>query len=40
MSSADYGIYYLGSTGKYMDNLTTDIAITKFLNGTAVGVND
>jgi len=36
--SADYGIFYNGSTGKYMDNLTSNVT-TPFLNGTAVGTN-
>ncbi len=37
---ADYGIAYLfGSTGKYMDNLTSSVT-TPFFGGTAVGTNN
>ncbi len=37
--SADYGIYFIsGSTGKYMDNLTSNVT-TPFTSGTAVGTN-
>jgi len=39
ITSADYGIYYSGSTGKYMDNLTSNVT-TPFTNGTAVGTNN
>ena len=39
ISSADYGIYYSSSTGKYMDNLTDDVG-TAFLNGTSIGFNN
>jgi nitrous oxidase accessory protein NosD len=37
--SADFGIYYSNSTGKYMDNLTSNVT-TPFVGGTAVGTNN
>jgi len=39
VTSADFGIYFDGSTGKYMDNLTSNVT-TPFTGGTAVGIND
>src|SRR5689334_9579842 len=39
ISQADKGIDFSASTGKYRDNLTTDVP-TPFTGGTAVGVND
>ena len=38
--SADYGLYYLNSTGKYMGNLTDNISTTAFTGGTAVDTNN
>ena len=35
----DYGIFYEGSTGKYMNNLTSNVE-TAFSGGTAVGTNN
>ena len=40
ISSAKYGIYYDGGSGKYMDNLTSGITTTAFIGGTAVGTNN
>ena len=34
-----YGILFASSTGKYMNNLTSNVT-TGFLGGTAVGIND
>jgi len=39
ITSAYNGIFYANSTGKYMDNLTSNVAIP-FFGGTAVGTND
>jgi len=40
ITRADFGIYYIGgSTGKYMDNLTSSVA-TRFTGGTSVGTNN
>ena len=39
ITGAYYGIYYAGSTGKYMDNLTSSVT-TPFVSGTAVGTNN
>ena len=43
ITRADVGVFYSpddsGSTGKYMDNLTSNIAVP-FVGGTAVGIND
>jgi len=43
ITSTDTGVYYnpggSGSTGKYMDNLTSNVT-TPFTGGTAVGTND
>jgi len=39
ITSAYTGIYYTGSTGKYMDTLTSNVT-TPFFGGTAVGTND
>jgi len=38
ITSADYGIYYFSSIGKYMDTLTSSVS-TPFTGGTAVGTN-
>ena len=40
ITTADYGLFYTNSTGKYMGNLTADIAMAAFTGGTAVGTND
>ena len=41
ITTADFGLFYDGdSTGKYMGNLTDDIATTAFTGGTAVGTNN
>jgi len=40
VTSADYGIRYSSGTGKYMDNLTSDIATTAFSGGTPAGTNN
>ena len=37
--TANNGIYYFASSGKYMDNLTSNI-ITDFFGGTAIGNNN
>ena len=39
ITTADSGIEFSGSTGKYMDNLTSGVAIP-FTGGTAVGTNN
>ena len=40
ITSADGGTFYVGgSTGKYMDNLTSNV-ISPFIGGTAVGTNN
>ncbi len=39
ITSATYGIFYGGSTGKYMDTLTSGVT-NRFTGGTAVGTND
>jgi len=39
ITSADYGIFYAASTGKYMDTLTSNVT-TSFTGGLAVGTND
>jgi len=39
ITSAQYGVYYLSSTGKYMNNLTSNVT-TPFFGGTAVGINN
>ena len=39
ISTADRGIHFSASTGKYRDNLTFGVT-TPFTGGTAVGVND
>jgi hypothetical protein len=39
ITSADYGIFYAVSTGKYMDNLTSGVA-TPFIGGTDAGGNN
>ena len=39
ITSADFGIRYVASTGKYMDNLTSNVT-APFLGGTAVGINN
>ncbi len=39
VTTADHGIFYSSSTGKYMDNLTNDVT-TPFTGGTAVGTNN
>jgi len=39
IASADFGIYYTSSFGKYMYTLTRSVA-TPFFGGTAVGIND
>lgn len=38
--NADNGICYLGSTGKYMDNLTSNVATPFCFSGTPIGIND
>ena len=38
--NADYGICYLGSTGKYMDNLTSNVTTPFCFYGTPIGIND
>ena len=38
-TSADVGINYTGSSGKYMDNLTSNVALP-FVNGTDAGGNN
>ena len=38
ITNTRYGIYYQGSTGKYMDNLTSNVP-TPFFLGTSVGTN-
>ena len=39
--TADFGLFYtLSGSGKYMGNLTDDIATTAFTGGTAVGTNN
>ena len=40
ITTADFGIFYSSSVGKYMGNLTDDIATTAFTGGTAVGTNN
>ena len=39
ITSTDEGINFISSTGKYMDNLTGNVA-TPFTGGTAVGTNN
>jgi hypothetical protein len=39
ISNADEGIYYSNSTGKNMDNLTTNV-VNPFTGGDQVGIND
>jgi len=38
-NSPDFGIMYINSTGKYMNNLTSNVG-TPFFGGTAVGTNN
>ena len=40
VTTTDYGIRYLSSTGKYMDNLTGNIGVQPFSGGTPVGTNN
>jgi parallel beta-helix repeat protein len=37
--TADYGVYYSSSTGKYHDNITDGVT-TAYTGGTAVGTNN
>ena len=39
ITRADFGIYYDRSSGKYMDNLTSNVTIP-FTGGTSVGTNN
>lgn len=39
LSNADYGVYMVGASGKYFNNLTYDI-VTPFTGGTPVGSNN
>jgi len=40
VSTANYGIYFNSSSGKYLGNLTNNIATAAFTGGTPVGTND
>jgi len=40
ISRTDYGVFFTSSTGKYRDNLTSNIATTEFIGGTDAGGND
>lgn len=39
VTTANNGIYYVSSSGKYMGNLTSNVTVP-FFGGTAVGIND
>ena len=40
ITSANYGVYFSASTGKYRDNLTSGITIQAFFGGTNAGNNN
>lgn len=39
VTSADYGVFYFGSSGVYKDNVADNIAVVKYVNGTDGGGN-